>query len=323
MKKAIKKILMVIGLIWLSLPISAQQLPQFSQYLFNTLHVNPAYAGYKGEGYIHSTYRDQWSGFPGAPRTMTLMADFSANEGTMGFAGSILSDRIGATDFTSAMFTYSYRVLVGYESFLSLGLSAGFSQYSLDPDRLNPLDQGDILLPESRVNLIAPNINAGLFFHNEVFFAGLSAYNLAGRNLLKREDLSLGFHDFQYFFMTGFIAPLSYDFDIKPSVLVKYVDGAPINYDINTMFLFRETLWLGASFRSNWGDWRGNLSPNLSKRNAVAVIMELFVSESFRVGYSYDHNLNVLENYRNGSHEISLGYYFIQKRKVFRNSRWL
>ncbi|WP_291782552.1 type IX secretion system membrane protein PorP/SprF [Cecembia sp.] len=323
MNRILQLYLTVAGALGIIISSEGQQLPQFSQYLFNTLHVNPAYAGYKGEGYIQSTFRDQWSGFPGAPRTMTLMADFSANEGTMGFAGSVLNDRIGATDFTSAMFTYSYRVLVGYESFLSLGLSAGFSQYSIDPSRLNPADQGDLLLPDSRVNLMAPNINAGLFFHNEVFFAGLSAYNLAGRNLLRREDLSLGFHDFQYFFISGFIAPLSYDIDIKPSILVKYVDGAPINYDINAMFLFREFLWLGGSLRSNWGDWRGNLSNDLTKRNAVAFIMELFIDESFRIGYSYDHNLNVLENFRNGSHEISLGYYLFQKRKVFRNSRWL
>ncbi|MGY6742363.1 MAG: PorP/SprF family type IX secretion system membrane protein [Cecembia sp.] len=323
MKKSIKVIIYLIGVCLLVHPLEAQQLPQFSQYLFNTLHVNPAYAGYKVDGYIHSTFRDQWSGFPGAPRTMTLMADFSANEGTMGFGASILNDRIGATDFTSAMLTYAYRVLVGYESFLSLGLSAGFSQYSIDPSRLNPFDDGDLLIPDSRVNLMAPNINAGLFFHNEVFFAGLSAYNLAGRNLLRREDLSLGFHDFQYFLITGFIAPLTYEIDIKPSILVKYVNGAPVNYDLNAMFLFKETLWLGASFRSNWGEWSGSLQDDLTKRNAIALIMELFVSDSFRVGYSYDHNINVLENLRNGSHEISLGYYLFQKKKVFRNSRWL
>jgi type IX secretion system PorP/SprF family membrane protein len=323
MGKTIKIAILALGILGIIRSSQGQQLPQFSQYLFNTLHVNPAYAGYKVDGYIHSTFRDQWSGFPGAPRTMTLMADFSANEGTMGFAGSVINDRIGATDFTSTMFTYSYRILVGYESFLSLGLSAGFSQYSIDPSRLNPLDDGDVLLPDSRVNLMAPNINAGLFFHNEVFFAGLSAYNLAGRNLLRREDLMLGSHDFQYFFISGFIAPLSYDVDIKPSILVKYVNGAPVNYDVNAMFLFKETLWLGASYRSNWGDLQGNLPENLSRRNAIAFIMELFLNDTFRIGYSYDHNTNAIQDLRHGSHEISLGYYLFQKRKVFRNSRWL
>ena len=98
-----------------------QQLPQFSQYIFNGLHVNPGYAGYKGEPYIQSTYRSQWVGFPGAPETFTVTADLSANEGTMGFGVSLLSDQLGPARTTTGMLTYAYRIQTGRKSFLGMG----------------------------------------------------------------------------------------------------------------------------------------------------------------------------------------------------------
>ncbi|HLW19010.1 MAG TPA: PorP/SprF family type IX secretion system membrane protein, partial [Cyclobacteriaceae bacterium] len=101
-----------------------QQLPQFSQYMFNGLHINPGYAGYKGQPYIQSTYRSQWVNFPGAPETLTVTADFSANEGRMGFGASILTDQMGPSRTSSALLTYAYRIQTGNESFLGLGASA-------------------------------------------------------------------------------------------------------------------------------------------------------------------------------------------------------
>ncbi len=97
-----------------------QQLPQFSQYIFNGLHINPGYAGYKGEPYIQSTYRSQWMDFPGAPETFTVTADLSANEGTMGFGVSLMSDNLGPARTTSGLLTYAYRIQVGRESFLGM-----------------------------------------------------------------------------------------------------------------------------------------------------------------------------------------------------------
>ena len=107
--------------------IQGQQLPQFSQYIFNGLHINPAYAGYKGEPYIQSTYRSQWVSFPGAPRTFTVTADLSANEGLMGFGLSVLADKIGPTNTNGAMLSYAYRIQTGRESFFGIGLSGGAS----------------------------------------------------------------------------------------------------------------------------------------------------------------------------------------------------
>ncbi|UZD21777.1 PorP/SprF family type IX secretion system membrane protein [Algoriphagus halophytocola] len=302
--------------------LSAQQLPQFSQYIFNGLHVNPGYAGYKGEPYIQSTYRSQWINFPGAPETFTVTADLAANEGTMGFGVSFLSDNLGPAKTTGGLLTYAYRIQTGSKSFLGLGVSAGFSQYSIDGSMLDPNDYPDSEIPDGRINLTTPNLNTGLFFHNDRFYAGFSMYNMIGKKSLEREDVALAYHDFHYYLTAGYLFDLGKAVKFKPSFLIKEVKGAPTNYDLNAMFLFYERIWVGGSYRSNLKLWNDNLEENLSKRNAVAAIVEIFATERLRIGYAYDHNLNVLSNYRNNSHELSVGYYLIPRKAVMKNQRW-
>jgi type IX secretion system PorP/SprF family membrane protein len=299
-----------------------QQLPQFSQYIFNGLHINPGYAGYKGEPYIQSTYRSQWVNFPGAPETFTVTADLSANEGTMGFGVSLMSDNLGPAKTTAGLLTYAYRIQTGTNSYLGLGVSAGFSQYSIDGSMLDPNDFPDSEIPEGRINLLTPNLNSGLFFHNKKFYAGFSVYNMVGKKALEKEDVALAYHDFHYYLTAGYLLDLSTNVKFKPSFLIKEVKGAPTSYDINAMFLFMERLWGGGSYRSNMKIWNDNLQDGLNKRNAVAAIIEIFPTERLRLGYAYDHNLNVLNAYRNNSHELSVGFYMIPRKAVMKNQRW-
>ncbi|SIT07382.1 type IX secretion system membrane protein, PorP/SprF family, partial [Belliella pelovolcani] len=189
--------------------VESQQLPQFSQYIFNGLHINPAYAGYKGEPYIQSTYRSQWVGFEGAPTTFTVTADLSANEGLMGFGVSILSDKMGPTNTNGAMLSYAYRIQTGRNSFLGLGASVGASEYAIDGDMLRANDPNDPNIPEGRVNMFTPNMNMGLFFHTDRFYAGASAYNMIGKGALEREDIALAYHDFHYYITAGVMIPVS------------------------------------------------------------------------------------------------------------------
>lgn len=302
--------------------IQSQQLPQFSQYIFNGLHINPGYAGYKNAGYIQSTYRNQWAGLPGAPRTFTVTADLSANEGLMGFGVSLLSDEIGPTRTSTGLLTYSYRIQTGSESFLGLGVSGGASQYMIDGSMLDPNDLDDPDLPLGIQSIFTPNMNAGLFFHTPRFYAGFSAYNMVGRRVLEREDISLAFHDFHYYLTAGALLSLSDNIEFKPSFLIKEVKGAPTSYDLNGMFLFMERLWLGASYRSNLRLWKDNLEDNLNNRTALAFIAEVFATESLRIGYAYDTNLNALQDYRYNSHEISVGYYLTPRNVKLKNPRW-
>ncbi|GGF30694.1 PorP/SprF family type IX secretion system membrane protein [Echinicola rosea] len=320
--KNILKIVVFCGVIMSATPVFCQQLPQFSQYMFNGLHINPGYAGYKGESYIQSTYRSQWVNFPGAPKTFTVTGDFSANEGRMGFGFSVLSDRLGPVTTNGVLLTYAYRIQTGMRSFLGLGVSAGVSEYAIDGSMLDPNDHPDIDLPEGRVNLFTPNLNTGIFFNTPRFYAGLSMYNLVGKKSLEREDVALAYHDFHYYLTAGVILPLSEKVQIKPSFLIKEVKGSPTNYDLNAMFLFFERVWLGGSYRSNMKLGKDNLPENLSNRNSLAMIIEFFATNNLRIGYAYDHNLNVLDSYRNNSHEISIGYYITPKNTRMRNQRW-
>ncbi len=299
-----------------------QQLPQFSQYIFNGLHINPGYAGYKGEPYIQSTYRSQWMSFPGAPETFTVTADLSANEGTMGFGVSLMSDNLGPARTTSGLLTYAYRIQTGPRSHLGLGVSVGVSEYMIDGSILDPNTRPDIEIPEGRVNLFTPNLNSGLFFHTPKFYAGFSVFNMIGKRALEREDIALAYHDFHFYLTAGAMFELSDNVGFKPSFLIKEVKGAPTNYDINAMFLFYDRIWLGGSYRSNMKIWNDNLEANLSNRNAVAAIIEIFATDRLRLGYAYDMNLNVLQDMRANSHEFSVGFYMIPRTATMKNQRW-
>ncbi len=301
---------------------SGQQLPQFSQYMFNGLHINPGYAGYKGQPYLQSTYRSQWVNLPGAPETFTVTADFSANEGRMGFGASILTDRFGPSRTSSGLLSYAYRVQTGNEAFLGLGLSAGVSEYAIDGSMFNPNDPDDVNIPGGKINQFTPDINTGVFFHSPRFYAGLSAYNLIGKKSLERKDIALANHSMHYYLTAGVLLPLSNDVQFKPSFLLRSAEEGPSNLDVNGMFLFLERLWLGASYRSTLNLSNGDFQTDLSKSNAVAMIAEIFATESLRIGYAYDHQTNALSNSRNNSHELSVGYYIAPKNIRMKNPRW-
>ncbi|MCH7400161.1 type IX secretion system membrane protein PorP/SprF [Belliella sp. DSM 107340] len=300
----------------------AQQLPQFSQYMFNGLHINPGYAGYKQEGYIQSTYRSQWTGFPGAPKTLSISADFSANEGLMGFGVMFMNDELGPARTSGGLLTYTYRIQTGHESFLGLGISAGATEYAIDRSKLDPVQWEDEVLMGGMANLFTPNLNAGVFFNTNRFYAGLSAFNMIGKRQLEREDIALAYHDFHYYFTMGGLIPISSAVQFKPSVLVKEVSGAPTNVDLNSMFLFYDRFWIGGSYRSNVKWWKDNLDSRLRNRNAIALILEVFVTDNLRFGYAYDQNLNALYDMRHNSHEFSLGYYLSPRNVKMRNQRW-
>lgn len=302
--------------------VTAQQLPQFSQYMFNGLHINPAYAGYKGEHYIQSTYRSQWAGLPGAPTTFTVTADLSANEGLMGFGASILSDEMGPAKTNTGLLTYAYRIQTGRASFLGFGASGGVSEYAIDGSMLNPNDFDDDEIPEGRISLFTPNLNLGVFFHTPSFYAGFSAYNLIGKKGLEQEAVALAYHNTHYYLTAGVLLPIADQVSFKPSFLFRDSRNGPTNLDLNGMFLFMDRVWAGASYRTNLVIGQDEIPAGLSGRNAVALILELFATENLRLGYAYDVQTNAFSGLRNNSHELSVGYYISPRKVNMKNPRW-
>ncbi|MGY6558610.1 MAG: PorP/SprF family type IX secretion system membrane protein [Nitritalea sp.] len=321
MKQHLSVYLLMPLLLLLAFPTAAQQLPQFSQYLFNPIHVNPAYAGYKAEGYAQGTFRDQWSSFPGAPRTLSFSADFSANEGRMGMGLSVFHDEIGPTANSQLTATYAYRIQVGEKQFLSAGLSAGLGSYQLRA-AFNAFDPDDPDIPGQDMQAFTPLMHLGIFYHSEYFFGGISAYNLLAQSTLQRQEFQLALADPHFFLLLGGLIPLHPDVQLKPSILIREVQGAPLHFDLNALFLLKSRVWVGGSYRSNVRAGKENLSPTLNRRNAVAAIVEVFISDGLRLGYAYDHNLNALSDLRFNSHEVSLGIYLSPKNIQIRDSRW-
>lgn len=294
----------------------AQQLPQFSQYIFNQLYINPAYAGYRQEGYVQATYRKQWGNFPGAPETFSFSADFGAYNGKMGFGLLLLGDEIGPTKTVGGLLNYAYHIRLGPESYLGLGVSGGAYQFHIDTGLLQPNEENDELIQRGDFNLLTSDLNAGLFFHKTNFYAGLSAFNLVGKNLLSRRVVELAYLDIHFNFTMGGMVYLGEKVQLKPSILVKEVRGAPTSYDINVMALLYERVWLGGSYRSNVKWWKSNLDHNLYSRNAFAIVAEIYVMDNLRMGYSYDYNLNAIRDFRSNSHEFSIGYYLSPRDRV-------
>jgi type IX secretion system PorP/SprF family membrane protein len=292
------------------MPIAkAQQVPQYSQYIFNALHINPAYAGYKIDPFVQATYRSQFVDFPGAPETFSISADMASQDEKMGFGAMLLSDRIGATRTQTAMGAYSYRIQVRERAFLSFGVSAGATEYMLDGALFQPDDPSDTGIPSGRINMFTPNLNAGLFFHSESLFAGISVFNLVGKRNLENEDIALAVHRNHYFFQLGALLHISELSAFKPSIMIREDFNGPTSYDINAMLLFYDRIWVGGSFRSNVGNPNEEQVITPQNRTALVGLMDIFVTENLRFGYAYDFNLSHINNFRNNSHEVSLGYY--------------
>ncbi|AKD05546.1 hypothetical protein PKOR_05810 [Pontibacter korlensis] len=304
-----KKLLVLIG-IALAPSAFAQQAPQYSQYIFNELVVNPAYAGSKEITSINGTYRTQWTGLQGAPTSQTLSVDGPTNNKSLGWGVHLLNDEIGAQSQTSVYGALSTRIRLDRYSDLALGIAAGVSQYVLDGTRLDPgSEMPDQAIPEGRVSQVLPDLKIGAFYNTERFYAGLSVANLVPFKDSKTEIATPRRH---YFLSSGYVFDLSRNVRLKPSVLVKEDFRSPTAVDLNSFVLLFDRLWLGASYRTALPMFTDQQMKELDKRNAVVLIAQVYATQKLRIGYSYDISLNKFRNY--SSHEVSVGYYFLKKK---------
>lgn len=290
----------------------AQQAPQYTQYIFNELIINPAYAGSKEILNVNTTHRSQWVGIDGAPTTQTLSLDGSSRSGLIGYGFNAMNDELGAQRQLGLYGNMAVRLQMSETAKLALGFAAGISQYTLDGTLLKPGNQQspDQAVPQGKVSEILPDFKVGAFFNTERFFAGLSVANLLKS---KEEELEVTTPRRHFFLSSGYVFDLSSSIIFKPSILIKEDFNSPTSLDLNTFFLLGERIWLGGSYRTavqvhtNFSDEYA-----LDKRNAWAAIAQLYVTPKLRVGYSYDVSLNALKQH--ASHEISIGYYFFKKQ---------
>jgi type IX secretion system PorP/SprF family membrane protein len=319
MMKKIK--ILLIGLLMLVIQgAEAQQDAQYSQYMFNGIYINPAYAGYKEQLNVHSFYRAQWTGITGGPKSMSLAVDAIANDGNVGLALQVASDRLGAQSNLTAYGNYAYRLRLNDDgtSRLAFGVGVGIVQLGIDGSKLNPNDP-EMYQPAGVQSKVVPDARAGVFYSNERFYAGLSADNLIAQAVKVESDGFIIQPKPHYYLTAGMLVPLSEAIQLKPSFLLKDDRAGPTSLDVNAFVLFNDIIWLGASYRTGVKLYdKSYLQNNLINQNSVVLATEIFPVKSLRVGYAYDLSVGALRGYSGGTHEISIGYYFNK-----RNTRML
>lgn len=292
--KTLKNILIHFALLVMPLIGFAQQYPQFSQYMYNTISINPAFAGSREILVINLLNRNQWMGVNGAPITQTLSIHSSIPFTKLGVGFSVINDKLGYEKTTYAYADVSYRIDLDSndEYKITFGLKAGFSKYSIDSVLLNDPDyNGDPFL-NIIDNKMHPNIGVGFYFRGESFYLGLSSPKLFK---YKNNSEYVSLERVSYFFNGGYVLDMNKNLKFKPTFLIKYTEGAPISFDISTLFLINENLWLGGSYRFS---------------DSFGAIVNFKITEGFSIGYSYEYITSSLGSYTSGSHEMMLNYEF-------------
>lgn len=313
MKKLI--ILIAGSFLLLSQQVSAQQDAQYSQYMFNGIYINPAYAGYKEVLNVHSFYRSQWTGITGAPRSMSLAVDAIANSGNVGLALQVASDKLGAQTNLSIYGNYAYRIRMNDDgsSRLALGLGLGMVQLGIDGSLLNP-NNPEPNQPVGMQSTIVPDARAGVYFSNDKFYAGFSADNLIATYIDIDRYAFIPQPKPHYYLTAGALFPLSEDFQVKPSFLLKDDRGGPTSLDLNAFLMIKDFIWVGGSYRTGVKLYdKSYLQRDLTPRNSAVAAIQIFPSEKLRIGYGYDFSIGPLQGYSGGTHEISIAYSFIRQ----------
>jgi len=299
--KTLKKITFVLVLTLGSLTISAQQAPMYTHYMYNTLMVNPGYAGSRDALTITALYRSQWVDFKGAPITQTLTMHSPFKNEHMGIGLSVLNDKIGPSNNTSVFVDYAYILKLTEKSKLALGLSGGADIFRASLNSLDLDQQSDPVFQNNINNHVTPNFGFGAYYSRERFYAGISVPKLLQNNysMVNQDNGNtlIGKEQRHYFFIAGAMLSITDNLAFKPTTLIKVTSAAPVQADLTASFIFMKKLLVGAMFRT--GDAFGGL-------------VGLDITEQLHIGYSFDCSYGLKTfKYNQGSHELILRYDFI------------
>lgn len=275
----------------------AQQDAQFTQYMYNTININPAYAGSRGALSIFGLHRTQWVGLEGAPVTNAVSINTPLNSNNLGLGVSIINDKIGPTHENTISADLSYTVPTSETFKLSFGVKATANLFDLDVTRLNPADDDPALHDYS--NKFTPNIGAGVYWHSDKAYVGLSVPNFIQTNRYDDNEVAIFKEQINYYLIAGYVFDLNSSIKFKPAILTKMVKGAPLQMDVSGNFMFNDKFTVGVAYR-----WSA----------ALSAMVGFQVSEGLYIGYGYDHETTNLNNYNSGSHEIFLRY------EIFKNN---
>lgn len=278
----------------------AQQDSQYTNYMYNTINVNPAYAGSRGVMSIFGMHRTQWVGLDGAPVTNVASINTPINNSKFGMGISFVNDRIGPSDENAISADISYTIQTSETYKLSFGVKGTANLLNVDYTKLNRYDLTDPQFQNNIDNKFSPNIGAGIYFHSDKLYAGLSVPNFLETEHFDDNTSATAKERMHYYLIGGYVFDLSDNIKFKPAFLTKLVTGAPLQLDLTANFMFNEKFVLGAAWR-----WDA----------AVSGLAGFQVNENWMIGYAYDAETTKLANYNSGSHEIFLRYEFKGKKE--------
>lgn len=288
-----------------SMSILAQQAPMFTHYMYNTLAINPAYAGSREALTLTALHRSQWVNFKGAPMTQTVTLHTPIASKHVGLGLSLSNDKIGVLNQTSAFFSFAYKIQLSPKAKLSLGLSGGIHLLQANLSSLALDNQNDPAFQTDLKNKSLGNFGFGMYYSSTRFYTGISVPNLVQNNyngnLMYNGTAANGIERRHYFLIAGALMKLGDHASFKPTALLKLTEAAPVQFDLTTTFIFQEHFSLGGMYRT--GD-------------AIGLLIGMNISPTFYLGYSYDWSFgNRSFSYNSGSHEAVLRYDFIRASK--------
>lgn len=299
MKKTILRFVLLLA----TIASYGQQDAQFTQYMYNTINVNPAYAGSRETMSIFGLHRTQWVGLDGAPVTNAASINTPINGSNLGIGVSVVNDRIGPSDENNIAVDISYTIHTSDRYKLSFGLKGTANLLNIDFTKLNQYDKNDYVFETNIDNKFSPNIGAGVYLHSDNTYIGLSAPQLLETKHFDRyagsgSNSHVAKENINLYLIAGHVFDLSYNVKFKPALLTKYVQGAPLQVDVSGNFLINEKFTAGIAYR-----WSA----------ALSAMVGFQVTNSWFIGYGYDLDTTRLGNYNSGSHEIFLRYELFNK----------
>jgi type IX secretion system PorP/SprF family membrane protein len=284
----------------------AQQDAQFTQYMYNTININPAYAGSRGALSMFALHRTQWVGLDGAPVTNAVSLNTPINESNLGLGVSLINDKIGPTTENTISADLSYTIQTSEIWKLSFGIKATANLFDLDPSKLNPVDATDPSL--QNYSKFSPNIGAGLYLHSDKAYLGISIPNFIQTNRYDDNEVAIFKEKINYYLIAGYVFDLNDYVKFKPALLTKMVKGAPLQVDVSGNFMFFDKLTLGVAYR-----WSAS----------VSAMVGFQITDGLYAGYGYDRETTNLVNYNSGSHEIFLRYELFKNNDKITTPRFL
>lgn len=267
----------------------SQQDSQYTQYMYNTITINPAYAGSRGVLSLNGIYRAQWVGLEGAPETVNFSANTPIGIRGVGVGLSFVSDKIGPSTESLIAGDFSYTIRTSERTKLSFGLKAGISLLDVDMDKLNSEYDPHLI----DVNQSSPIVGAGVYLHSDKWYVGLSTPNFLETDHYDDVAVSTASERAHFYLIGGYVFDLSSNLKFKPAVLAKAVSGAPVSLDVSANFLINNRFTLGGAYRFDAG---------------ISFLAGFQITNNLMLGYAYDYDTTELGNYNSGSHEVFLRF---------------